>query len=161
MLRQLQADIEAVRFDAGSHGVVELPVKLKVYDSVFVPLAKWSMLLTGNYRCVEKDSIRSSRDAVHSDIDQSRSVYDWVSALCRSMGASEGDQVPFAKYADAAAGLAKPSSAARALAAGAANIERVDSLVQSIAAQKGLHFAPVDDVVAIVEARLSANRRAH
>jgi hypothetical protein len=161
MLRQLQADIEAVRFDAGSHGVVELPVKLKVYDSVFVPLAKWSMLLTGNYRCVEKDSIRSIRDAVHSDIDQSRSVYDWVSALCRSMGASEGDQVPFAKYADAAAGLAKPSSAARALAAGAANIERVDSLVQSIAAQKGLHFAPVDDVVAIVEARLSANRRAH
>jgi hypothetical protein len=161
MLRQLQADIEAVRFDAGSDGVVELPVKLKVYDSVFVPLAKWSMLLTGNYRCVEKDSIRSIRDAVHSDIDQSRSVYDWVSALCRSMGASEGDQVPFAKYADAAAGLAKPSSAARALAAGAANIERVDSLVQSIAAQKGLHFAPVDDVVAIVEARLSANRRAH
>jgi hypothetical protein len=33
-------------------------------------------------------------------------------------------------------------------------------LVQSIAAQRGLHFAPVDDVVAVVEARLSANRRA-
>jgi len=36
-----------------------------------------------------------------------------------------------------------------------------DSLVQSIAAQKGLHSAVIDAVVANVEARLSANRRPH
>jgi hypothetical protein len=36
LLRQLQADIEAIRFDTGD-GEVELPVKLKVHDSIFVP----------------------------------------------------------------------------------------------------------------------------
>ena len=51
ILRQMQADIAAVRYNDGS-GAVELPVKLKVHDSVFEPLAKWSMLLTGNYRYV-------------------------------------------------------------------------------------------------------------
>src|SRR6185312_10951496 len=54
MLRDLAAGIEASRLDT-PHGPVELPVKLKVHDSIFVPLAKWSMLLTGNYRCVQPD----------------------------------------------------------------------------------------------------------
>jgi len=156
ILRDLQADIEAVRYDG-----MELPVKLKVHDSVFVPLAKWSMLLTGNYRCVQNGSIRSIRDAVHTDLNESRTVYDWVSSLCRAMGATESDQVPFEKYAAAANGLAKPSSAARALANGAPNIERVDSLVQRIAAERGMHLATVDATVAAVEQRLAENRRAH
>src|ERR1700726_3333935 len=55
MLRQLQDETEAIRYDPGD-GKIELPVKLKVYDSIFVPLAKWSMLLAGNYRCVTKRS---------------------------------------------------------------------------------------------------------
>jgi hypothetical protein len=158
MLRQLEADIEAIRFDVGGRSV-ELPVKLKVHDSVFVPLAKWSMLLTGNYRCIQKDAMRSIKEAVHSDLDQSRSVYNWVGQLCRTLGAAERDQVPFEKYASAAQGLAKPSSAARALFGGAPNIERVDRLVRSIAAQKGMRSPVVDEVVAVVEARLAANRR--
>jgi hypothetical protein len=82
MLRQLEADIEATRFETAS-GPVELPVKLKVHDSVFVPLAKWSMLLTGNYRCVQQDGVRSIRDAVHADIDASRDVYRWVAQVCK------------------------------------------------------------------------------
>src|ERR1700704_396330 len=53
ILRRLEADIEASRFDTGS-GKIELPVKLKVHDSIFVPLAKWAMLIAGNYRCVLK-----------------------------------------------------------------------------------------------------------
>jgi hypothetical protein len=158
ILRQMQADIEAVRFDAGD-GEIELPVKLKVHDSVFVPLAKWSMLLTGNYRCVQKDGMRSIKDAVHSDVEASRSVYNWVSALCRALGASAEDLVPFEKYASAAKGLAKPSSAARALAAGAPNIERVDRLVQTIAEQMGMQSEAVDHTVALVETWLAANRR--
>ena len=76
--------------------------------------------------------------------DLSRSVYDWVNAVCRAIGASEADQVPFEKYANAARGLTKPSSAARALLAGAPRIERADHLVQSIAAQKGMQSAVVD-----------------
>ena len=158
ILRQLESDIEAVRFDTGS-GKIELPVKLKVHDSVFVPLAKWSMLMAGNYRCVQKDAMRSIKEAVHSDIDASRSVYNWVVKLCVALGANENDMVPFEKYANAALSLASPSSAARALAAGAPNIERVDRLVQIIAAQKGMKSEVIDQTVALVDGWLERNRK--
>ena len=157
MLRRLAADIEAIRFDIGD-AVIELPVKLKVHDSLFVPLAKWSMLLAGNYRCIEKDSMRPIRDAVHADLDATRAVYEWVATLCKKLGAAERDLVPFEKYADAAQGLASPSSAARALFGGATNIERVDRLVKIIAAQSGMHLDAIDAGVALVDARLEANR---
>ena len=159
MLRQMQAEIEAIRYDAGD-GKVELPVKLKVHDSIFVPLAKWAMLLTGNYRCVQKDAARSIKEAVHTDIEASRAVYEWVRALCVKLGAAPDDLVPFEKYAGAAQGLVRPSSAARALFAGAPNIERVDRLVQSIAAQVGMRNPVVDETVALVDARVAVNRKA-
>jgi hypothetical protein len=157
ILHQLQSDIESARFDAGD-GPLELPVKLKVHESIFVPLAKWAMLLTGNYRCVGKDGMRSIKEAVHTDASASREVYSWVMALCRSLGASSDDLVPFEKYASAANGLIRPSSAARALAAGAQNIERVDMLVRNIAAQKGLKNPVVEETVALVDGWLAKNR---
>ena len=159
MLRQLGADIDAVRFDTGSEKI-DLPVKLKVHESVFVPLAKWSMLIAGNYRCVQKDAARSIKDAVHTDLEATRSVYSWVVKLCVSLGASEKDLVPFEKYANAALSLGSPSSAARALFAGMPNIERVDRLVQTVAAQKGMKSAVLDETVALVDARLELNRKA-
>jgi hypothetical protein len=155
VLRDLEKGIEAVRYQG-----MELPVKLKVHDSVFVPLAKWAMLMAGNYRCVTKDGMIPIREAVHGDLARSRSVYDWVVKLCVSLGADEKDLVPFEKYAAAAQGLANPSSAARALFGGAPNIERVDRLVQSIAAGKGMRHPAIDEVVALVDARLEFNRRA-
>ena len=158
ILRDLASDIEAIRFET-REGRIELPVKLKVHDSVFVPLAKWSMLLTGNYRCVQKDGMRSIRDAVHTDIEASRAIYAWVAKLCMSLGAAESDLVPFEKYAAAAKGLAGPSSAARALFAGAPYIERVDRLVQAIAKQRGMQSDAVDAGVALVDARLETNRK--
>ena len=154
ILRRLESDIEAARFDG-----IELPVKLKVHDSVFVPLAKWAMLLAGNYRCVQKDGMRPIKDAVHSDLEASRSVYNWVVKLCVSLGANERDLVPFEKYASAALSLLTPSSAARALANGAPNIERTDRLVQTIAAQKGMRLAAVDQTVALVDGWLEKNRK--
>lgn len=158
MLRQLEADIEAVRFSVGDEKI-ELPVKLKVHDSIFVPMAKWSMLLAGNYRCIQKDSMRPIKDAVHGDLDASRTIYNWVGSLCKALGASDQDLVPFEKYAAAAQGLANPSSAARALFGGAQNIERVDRMVQAIAAQQNMQSAAVDEIVALVDARLELNRR--
>jgi hypothetical protein len=148
MLRRMQADIEKI----------DLPVKLKVHDSIFVPLAKWAMLITGNYRCVQKDAARSIKDAVHADIAESRAVYDWVRDLCIKLGAAPDDLVPFEKYANAAFGLVRPSSAARALFAGAPNIERVDLLVKLIAEQKGMRSAVLDETVALVDERLALNR---
>lgn len=158
ILRRLESDIDAARLDTGTEKI-ELPVKLKVHDSVFVPLAKWSMLLAGNYRCVTKDGIRSIKEAVHSDLAAARAVYEWVAALCKSLGAQDRDLVPFEKYAAAAQGLTGPSSAARALYAGAPYIERVDRLVKAIAAQKGMRSAAVDEVVALVDAKLESNRK--
>ena len=158
LLRRLASDIDAARLDTPG-GKIDVPVKLRVHDSIFVPLAKWAMLLAGNYRCVGEDGVRSIKDAVHADLDASRRVYDWVVALCVAMGAAEGDLVPFEKYASAALSLQNPSSAARALAAGAPNIERTDRLVQTIAAQKGMRNEAVDAIVATVDGWLERNRR--
>src|SRR5689334_4347320 len=137
---------------------MELPVKLKVHDSIFVPLAKWAMLISGNYRCVTKDGIRPIKEAVHSYLQASRDMYNWVVKLCVSLGAEEKDLVPFEKYAAAAQSLGSPSSAARALDAGAPNIERVDRLVQTIGKSKGMRSAMLDETVALVDAKLEANR---
>jgi hypothetical protein len=159
ILRQLEKDVDTARYDAGD-GPLELPVKLRVHDSIFVPLAKWAMLLTGNYRCVTEDGAVDIKDAVHRDIETSRAVYNWVCGVCERLGASPNDLVPFEKYAAAANDLVRPSSAARALNNGVPNIERTDRLVQLIGAQYGMRNEIVDRTVALVDARLAANRKA-
>jgi hypothetical protein len=159
ILRQLEQEIDAVRYDPGDGAKIELPVKLRVHDSLFVPLAKWSMLLAGNYRCVTEDGMRTAQEAVHSDIETSRSVYNFVFDLCVKLGASPADLVPFEKYAAAAQSLVRPASAARALQNGVPNIERADKLVQLIAKQKGLSHPAIDAQVALVDRRLEANRK--
>jgi hypothetical protein len=158
LLRQLEQEIDAVRVDA-REGRIELPVKLRVHDSIFVPLAKWPMLLAGNYRCITAAGIRTAEQAVHSDIEESRSVYTFVFDLCVRLGASPSDLVPFEKYAAAARSLSRPSSAARALYNGAANIERADKLVQLVARQKGMSNPVIDAGVALVDELLASNRR--
>ena len=89
IIRNLEKDVDAARFDA-PEGKIELPVKLKAYDSIWVPLAKWAMLLAGNYRCVTKDGMRTAQEAVHTDIETSRSVYNFVFDLCVKLGADAG-----------------------------------------------------------------------
>ncbi|HXV63523.1 MAG TPA: hypothetical protein VEK15_22670 [Vicinamibacteria bacterium] len=157
LLRGLEADIEAVRFDPGD-GAIEIPVKLRVHDSIFVPFSKWPMLITGNYRCIRRDDPISIRDAVHGQVETSRQIYDWTRNLCVRLGASDDDLVPFEKYAKAAEGLMKPSSAIRALFAGAKHIERVDCLVQRIARRYGLRSDVLDEIVSLVDERLRRNR---
>jgi Ketopantoate reductase PanE/ApbA len=150
LLRELEAGIDSVKLDG-----LDVPVKLKVFDSLFVPLAKWSMLLTGNYRCVTPQAPRSIRDAVHSDLKLSQSIYDHVDAIARRLGADPKDQVPFAKYAKAAESLLKPSSAARAVAGGAPFIERVDLLVKLISHLLGVPNAEIDRTVQTVDQKLN------
>jgi len=159
ILRQLEKEVEAARFDDGTGNKIELPVKLKVHDSIWVPLAKWPMLMAGNYRCVTRDGMRPIKDTVHGNLSASRDVYSWVVKLCVSLGASEKDMVPFEKYANAALSLLSPSSAARALYGGAPNIERVDRLVQAIAKHKGINLPVIDEVVTLVDAQLELNRK--
>ena len=154
MLETLAADIDALRLDGK-----DVPVKLKVFNSLYVPFAKWSMLLTGNYRCIQRnDAPLAIRDAVHGDLATSRRIYEHVGMIVERLGADPGDLVPFEKYANAATGLLKPSSAARAIASGAPMIERVDKLVQLIGQQLSMSDAAIDRIVATVDGALVGNQ---
>jgi hypothetical protein len=158
IVRQLEKEIDVARFNT-PEAKIELPVKLRFYDSIFVPLAKWAMLMAGNYRCITEQGMRTAREAVQSDLAASRSIYDFVLDVCLKIGASRNDLVPFEKYAAAAESLSRPASAARALNNGAPNIERADKLVQLVAKQKGMSHPAVDEIVALVDRRLEANRK--
>jgi hypothetical protein len=103
--------------------------------------------------------MRTAAEAVHSNIEEAREVYNFVFDVCVKLGAKPEDLVPFEKYAAAAKSLTRPASAARALQNGAKNIERSDKLVQLLARQKGMSNAKVDAIVALVDARLDANRK--
>ena len=92
---------------------------------------------------------------MHADLEASQRIYQWVLDLCRALGATELDLVAFEKYAAAATALKAPSSVARVVAAGSKYIERVDRLVQAIAARHGRHLAELDEIVATVDARLA------
>jgi hypothetical protein len=130
-----------------------------VHDSIFVPLAKWSMLLAGNYRCITKEGMRTAKEAVHINIEESRSVYNFVFDLFVKLGANPNDLVPFEKYAAAALDQSRPASAARALLNGAHHIEPCDKLVQLIAKQKGLSHPVIDANVTLVDELLDKNRK--
>ncbi|MGD9501697.1 MAG: hypothetical protein AB7V40_04340 [Methyloceanibacter sp.] len=158
MLRDLETAIEAGRFGHSDGSFSGMPVKLKVCDSVFIPLRKWSMMLTGNYRCVRAEGICSIREAVHSNLPVSRDIYDWVNSVLLAIGASESDIVPFEDYARAALDLTVPSSIARVLASRGTEIERVDLLVQSVAASRGLRNHHVDASTDLVDVWLRRNR---
>ena len=153
LLTTLASDIDAVRFEG-----LDVPVKLRVHDSLFVPFAKWAMLLTGNYRCVTSAAPISIREAVHGDLSLSREIYDCVLEIVERMGGKPEDFVPFEKYAAAAEKLANPSSAARALFASMPFIERVDRLVQIIGRQHRITHSAIDRTVALVDAMIERNR---
>lgn len=133
------------------------PVQLLAQQSLHVPLAKWPMLIAGNCRCLTHDGIRSIAEAVHSDLAESAQLYEAVQALALALGARAQDLVPFSAYAEAAKGLSRPSSLARALAAGAQRVERIDLLVLRLMRTTGLDPAPIEPIVARIEARLRQN----
>ena len=154
MLKQLETEIDAIQLDGQ-----EVPVKLRVFDSLFVPLAKWSMLLTGNYRCITRDGVRSICRAVNDDPNQSREIYTFVNSLVQRLGAEASDHVPFKKYMSASQNLHKPSSAARAISGGGTVIERPDKLVQLIGRKFGMINSEIDKSIAIVDEKISENKR--
>lgn len=154
MLEALEADVENYRIDGK-----DVPVKLRVFDSLFVPFAKWAMLATGNYRCITTDGPRSIKDAVHSDIEKSEEIYQFVNDVVVKLGADPSDMVPFEKYASAAKNLLKPSSAARAVDAGSTEIERVDKLIELVAASLGMSHSGVSETVKTVDGKLAANKK--
>jgi hypothetical protein len=156
-LRELSASIAESRW-SGSGSAIDVPVKLRVHESPYIPLSKWPMLITGNYRAITATGARSIDEAVHDDLDASREVYEEVQRICKAFGAGRRVLVPFRMYATAAHRLRAPSSAARAIAAGAVRIERVDRLVQRIGRQVGASVCALDEIVDLVDRRLAENR---
>lgn len=154
MLRELERDISSL-----THEGHDIPVKLRVFDSLFVPMAKWAMLMAGNYRCVMESGSMSIKEAVHNRLGHSALLYSWVNSLAQELGASLIDQVPFHKYAYASENLLKPSSVARALDSGVHNVERVDLLVKKISEYINFdHNENIDEIVRIVDYRLLINK---
>lgn len=153
VLKRLESDIAAARFRGN-----EVPVKLRVQDSLFVPLAKWSMLIAGNYRSITADGPRSISEAIHSDLEASREIYNWVNHVLFRLGGPPEDQVPFEKYASVARGLVKPSSVARAVFANAHYVERVDRLVMEIGKSLNMSNHLVDENVKLLDQLLETNR---
>jgi hypothetical protein len=157
MLEQLARDIDRSRIDM--YGTSCTPrVRLCPHPSRLVPLAKWPMLITGNFRCMTGGDPRSIGEAVCRSESESRELYDWVLQVCLAVGVEDSTLVPFDRYLAAAAGLSLPSSLARGLHAGATAVERVDILIQTLAASHHMAHPALDRIVADVNARLERNR---
>jgi hypothetical protein len=153
ILRQLARDIDAVTLNGK-----DVPVKLRVHDSLFVPFAKWPMLLTGNCRCVTAGDPISIREAVQSDLALSSEIYSVVESIVLRLGGSAHDLVGFDKYVAATDKLIAPSSVARAIASGATAVERVDKLVQLIGREYGIAHPTIDRTVALIDAALARTK---
>ncbi len=153
LLRELEADIDAVTLDGK-----DVPVKLRVSDSLFVPFAKWAMLLTGNCRCVTAGQAISIRDAVQRDVATSKEIYETVQRIVTSLGGDDNARVDFDKYVTATDKLVRPSSLARALANGAKAVERIDKLVQLVGRNCGIQHPAIDRTVRVIDAALERTR---
>jgi hypothetical protein len=153
LLRQLERDIDAIRLDGK-----DVPVKLRVHDSLFVPFAKWPMLITGNCRCVTTGDPVSICEAVQSDLVLSSEIYSAVESIVLCLGGSANDLVGFDKYVAATDKLVAPSSVARAIAGGAAAVERVDKLVQLLGRLCGVTHPAIDRTVALIDAALARTK---
>ena len=153
LLERLAHDMSRLKVDGQRP-----PVYLLARQSRFVPLAKWPMLLAGNFRCLTAAGLRPIADAVWADPDESRAIYAEVLELVHLLGAPEEDLVPFATYAAAARQLVRPSSVARALAGGAQNVERIDRLVANLLRANLAPSPRIEAIAGDVDARLAANR---
>lgn len=137
---------------------VRLPVALVASSSIYVPLAKWPMLIAGNCRCVTEAEPRSIASAVYDDLAATEKIYDRVVGLVRGLGASSADMVPFAAYARAASDLTRPSSLARSLANGVTAVERIDRLVSNLLRIDGALDDHIQRLVDLIDRKIGKNR---
>ena len=154
LLERLARDMSRLKCVHGE-ARVRPPVMLLAVPSLFAPLAKWPMLIAGNYRCLVPGGIRTISQAVHDDPLETRKVYDQVLTLIRQLGTPERAMVGFDEYSKAARRLVRPSSVARGLAGGARQVERVDRLVLNLLRYCGLEAGPVEEIVAAVDRGLA------
>ena len=124
-----------------------IPVYLNLYDSNFVPISKWPMLITGNYRCLNNNQLMSIEEVVSQNIGLSKEIYDDVQMLCRSLGASDEELIKFETYLKVAKKLISPSSVARLAFAKNKNFERLDKLIKSLCNIKKIKIKNIDQII--------------
>ena len=133
------------------------PVLLVAGGSAFTPLAKWPMLITGNYRCLDDAGLSSIADTVTRDEGTSRHIYESVQALCRTLGAAPEDLVPFDTYCAAARQLSAPSSVARALFQSATKVERMDRVILQLMHAHGLPSRDIQNITDRIDRTVAQN----
>jgi hypothetical protein len=156
MLRQLQADIEAARFARA-------------------PGRRSAGQAEGS-----RFGLRSAREVVHADGRQlslhSHRLDPFDQKPCTTISNAHGRSTNgWRRFANRWAHRHKiacrskicpcvePRQSVLGCASGGGRrtrVERVDRLVQSVAAQRGMRSEVIDEIVAIVDTRLEANRRA-
>lgn len=157
MLERLAEDIDGTRIE--HEGALCQPcVRLRPHPSNHIPLSKWPMLITGNFRCLTDGQPFSIGEAVGRNLRESRVLYEWITEICLVLGADKSIMVPFDVYFAAAESLTLPSSLARGLFAGATAAERVDVLIQALAGRHGMSHPVLDRIVGEVSAVLEKNR---
>jgi hypothetical protein len=161
-LLRLTQDMDSVTIERDDEQFIPR-LRMIAHQSSYVPMAKWPMLMTGNFRCFRDGPPVSIASAVHENMDSSRSVYTWVTELCAHLIQNSGrlDDHPFVefdRYCAAASALSYPSSVARGIANGATRVERVDKLIQLLGSSMGRYHPVIDAVVEDVDRRLAANR---
>jgi hypothetical protein len=157
LLQRLASDLSHLKVELRGRAV-RPPVALLAASSLFVPLAKWPMLIAGNCRCVLPEGMRTIAEAVLDDPAASAAIYEDVSDLVLALGAAPQDLVAFEAYARAAAELTRPSSLARALAAGATQVERVDLMIRNLMRLHDMDTPAIHSAVECIETWLARNR---
>lgn len=145
-LKKISNQIKISRHDIDNKKT-RVPVNLNLYDSPFIPISKWPMLITGNYRCLNKNHLMSIQEIVNQNIGVSEEIYNEVLALCRSLGATDKDLIKFQSYLKVANKLTSPSSVARLAFAKNKNFERLDILIKSLCNIKKIKIKNIDQII--------------
>jgi len=124
-----------------------VPVYINLFNSFFVPISKWPMLITGNYRCLENNKLISIHDAVNNDVKLSEKIYNEVQEICKSLGASNNELINFENYLKATRKLNAPSSVARLAFSKVRNFERLDKLIKILCEKKNIHISVIDKII--------------
>lgn len=157
ILDTLSSSLEALR--VSQDGILhEVGVRFVAHSHPLVAMAKWPMLITGNFRCWTGTEAIAIADAVNNDRATSKAIYSWVASLCQKLAHDAGyanvPLVPFERYADASCSLILPSSLARGLNKGVTRVERVDRLIKGLALGHGMKN---DDIIRRVDSALATN----
>ena len=162
---RLASNFKIAKFnDAKSNEVIEkletdvkklkLPIYFNVFNNPLISLAKWPMLITGNYRCIKKDRILSIKDAIAEDLEYSKKIYNSVLEFSINLGANQKDLIIFEKYLKRSSLLDAPSSVARAISNRNKDIERFDLLLNEISEQKNYEVIGLSEIIETINNRI-------